>query len=73
MTLLVKKLSAEMKEARRGAIVHDGWTKFGIHFLALFATYRARRERIVVGAIVSKMETVISLLSVSPLIEPKSC
>ena len=58
-----------MKEARWGSILHDGWTKFGVHFLALFATYRARRERIVDGAIVSKMETVISLLSVSPLIE----
>jgi hypothetical protein len=53
MTMLVeKKLSTEMKEAGRGAIVHDGWTKFGIHFLALFATYRARREQIADGALV---------------------
>ncbi len=72
MTLPVeKKLSAEMKEAGRGAIVHDGWTKCGIHFKALFATYRARRERIIDGALVSKRVTVISLLSVSPLIELK--
>jgi hypothetical protein len=70
MTVLVeKKLSAEMKEAKRGFIVHDGWTKFGVHFLALFAMFRAKREQLVDGVIESKIDTVISLLSVSPLIE----
>ena len=70
MTLIVEgKLSAEMKEARRGSIVHDGWTKFGTHFLALFATYRAKREKIVNGVLATEVGTVMSLLSVSPLIE----
>ena len=69
MLLVEEKLSAETKEAKQGSIVHDGWTKFAVHFLALFATYRAKREQLVGGVLESKVGTVMSLQSVSPLIE----
>lgn len=37
--LVVEKISVEMKTATRGAIIHDGWSKFGRHYVCLFATY----------------------------------
>lgn len=40
MTIQVEViLAAEMKDAGKGSIVHDAWSKFGSHFFALFATY----------------------------------
>lgn len=42
MTVQVEEiLAAELKAAGKGSIVHDGWSKFGLHFVALFATYMA--------------------------------
>ena len=36
----VKKIiGAEMKDAGRGAIMHDGWSKFGLHYLGVIAVY----------------------------------
>ena len=32
-------ISAEMKDATRGSILHDGWTKNGVHFVAIFSCY----------------------------------
>ena len=37
--LVVELISVEMKTATRGAIIHDGWSKFGRHYVCLFATY----------------------------------
>jgi hypothetical protein len=37
-------LAAELKAAVKGSIVNDAWSKFGLHFFALFATYMATRE-----------------------------
>ena len=68
MTLSVeKKLAAEMQTAGRGSIVHDGWSKRGIHYLALFATYPATRVEMVNELFTEVTKNVISLLSVSPL------
>ena len=69
MTLGVEKmlLAVEMKEAGRGSIVHDGQTKRGTHYLALFATYKTTRTVYSNGVFKEKTGTVVSLLSVSPL------
>jgi hypothetical protein len=70
MTFLVEqKLAGEMKKARCGSIVHDRWAKFGIHYRALFAIYSAKQEEFCDGVLASELKMVISLLSVSPLIE----
>ena len=44
MTVIVEdKLADDMHAACQGSIVHDAWSKFGEHFFALFATYKATR------------------------------
>ena len=40
--LVEKEISREMKEAGMGAIMHDGWSKFGTHYVGLFAQYNRR-------------------------------
>lgn len=68
MTAGVEKiLAAEMQQAGRGSIVHDGWTKRGVHYLGLFATYQATRLVHADGMMTKVTAPVISLLSVSPL------
>ena len=37
--IIEQVISVEMKEAGYGSILHDGWTKFGQHYVGLFATY----------------------------------
>ena len=62
-------LKAEVKAASRGSIIHDGWTKFGVHYFGLFSTYMANRLEIDDGGggLKCQRKPVISLLSVSPL------
>jgi hypothetical protein len=36
---LEKKIAAEMKEAGYGSIMHDGWSKNGIHYLGIFICF----------------------------------
>ena len=33
------RISAEVKDATRGSILHDGWTKNGVHFFAIYECY----------------------------------
>jgi hypothetical protein len=54
MTCAVEvELVAEMKAARKGSIVHDGWTKFGTHFFNLCSTYMASRQYLVEGSMLT--------------------
>ena len=39
-------IAAEMKEAGCGALIHDGWSKFGTHYVGLFAQYNRKLIRI---------------------------
>jgi hypothetical protein len=71
MTVLVEKvLAEEMAVAGNESIVHDAWSKFGEHFFALFATYKATRTVVVDGVMTEKTGPIISLLSVAPLHTP---
>jgi len=40
--LVEKAISVEMKEAEMGALMHDGWSKFGTHYVGLFAQYNRK-------------------------------
>ena len=65
-----KILTAEMKAAGRGSILHDGWSKFGDHYFALYASYMATRCEVNEdggGGLKKVRKAVTSLLSVSPL------
>ena len=71
MTIQVEViLAAEMKDASKGSIVHDVWSKFGLHFFALFATYKATRDVVEDGIAKTVSGLVVSLLSVAPLHTP---
>ena len=37
--LVEENISADLKAAKLGAIMHDGWTENRMHFLGLLATY----------------------------------
>ena len=37
--MVKKAISREMKEAGYGGVMHDGWSKFGTHYVALFAQF----------------------------------
>ena len=65
-------LAEEMESSGRGTIMHDGWSKYGTHFLALMGIYVVKTK--VKGSSNSKdsfvEETKIVLLSVSPVLRP---
>ena len=43
-----KRIEEELKQAGIGAIMHDGWSKFGTHYVGLFAQFvRKVKQRIV--------------------------
>ena len=67
-----KLLAEEMASAGRGTIMHDGWSKFGTHFLALMGIYVVKKKvRFGSNSKASFVdETKIVLLSVSPVLRP---
>ncbi len=71
MTIQVKLiLAAEMKNTSKGSIIHNAWSKFGSHFFALFATYKASRDVVEDGIARTVIGPVVFLLSVAPLHTP---
>ena len=67
-----KIIGGEMKSAGRGTIMHDGWSKFGTHFLALLACYavKIKVKGSSNGTDQLMNETKIVLLSVAPVLRP---
>ena len=45
--LVMELISVEMKTATRFAIIHDGWSKFGRHYVCLFTTYIGPGQKVV--------------------------
>ena len=64
-------IAKELKEAGRGAIMYDAWSKCGVHYIGLFACYN-RHMKIVQNG-VSLIETIpeITLTSVAPMLSAK--
>ena len=55
-----EKVAAEMK-GKKGMIYHDGWSKFGVHFVCLISSYMAELS------VKGKFESVMTLITVSTL------
>ena len=55
-----EKVAAEMK-GKKGMIYHDGWSKFGVHYVCLFASYMVELSE------KGKFESVMTLITVSTL------
>ena len=37
--IVESNISKDLEIAKQGAIMHDGWSKFGTHYVSLFAQY----------------------------------
>ena len=66
--LVQERISVEMKIADEGFILHDGWSKFGIHYVGLFASYCRKMSIIENGVQSTKYFPETVLLSVAPLV-----
>eukprot|EP00171_Calliarthron_tuberculosum_P003916 IDg3916t1 len=62
--LVEEKISTEMRSTK-GAIIHDGWTDCGVHYVGLFASYCLQAG--------SGSQVVTPLLSMSPMAKVCSC
>jgi len=45
--LLTELIYGEMKKTKRGAIMHDGWSKFGRHYVYVFGIYIGTGDEVV--------------------------
>ena len=67
--LVEKKIQLEMEQAGQGSILHDGWSKFSVHYIGLFACYM-KAVNIQKGIKVMKEEEpTLVLLSCAPMPE----
>ena len=60
-------IAAEMKEAGCGAIMHDGWSKFGTHYVGLFAQYNRKIYQNIGKTVATTMMPTNVLLSMRPM------
>ena len=59
--LVEKCITDELKDSGRGAIIHDGWSKFCTHYMALFVQFQ-RKTKQRIGNQVSTMHIPASVL-----------
>jgi hypothetical protein len=66
--LVENKIAEEMKDTPHGALLHDGWSCNGTHYVGVFATYIVRHKKFHSKKDVEIIETpVITLLACAPL------
>eukprot|EP00171_Calliarthron_tuberculosum_P009475 IDg9475t1 len=65
LTQLVEENITKEMRATKGAIMHDGWTDCGVHYVGLFAVYCRKSN--------SRSEVVSPLLSMSPMAKICKC
>ncbi len=66
LSLIVEKKVASEMSGKKGIIMHDGWSKFARHYLAIMGCYMVSTDkRDCRGSII--MEPVISLLTCTTL------
>jgi len=70
--LVERRIGADMREAKMGQILHDGWTKCRIHCIGLMASFTKEHFEIVNCQKVKRTRTQIVLLAVSPMHGPPS-
>lgn len=61
------RISEEMKSSKIGAIMHDGWTRNGVHYVGVFACYVRLIDVSIKGRKVESEEVVTTLLDVAPM------
>lgn len=69
--LVEKRIAKEMQASRVGAILHDGWTCGGIHYIGLFASYINNTDTAGMSGMVPSESVQLSLLSCSPMAQAR--
>ena len=64
--IIEKQISMEMSKTKR-CIIYDVWTKHGIHFLGLFASYSKKFPYTGFNSCTEARKFVYPLISVSPM------
>ena len=57
---MVVKIISEHISGKVGAIIHDGWSSYGVHYLGVFVSYELKKGK-------NSSEVGINCLSISPL------
>ena len=65
--MVEKSIAAEMKESGCGAIMHDGWSKFGTHYVGLFAQYNRKIYQNIGKTVTTSIMPTNVLLSMQPM------
>ena len=65
--MVEKSIAAEMKESGCGAIMHDGWSKFGTHYVGLFAQYNWKIYQNIGKTVTTSIMPTNVLLSMQPM------
>ena len=65
--MVEKSIAAEMKESGCGAIMHDGWSKFGTHYVGLFAQYNRKIYQNIGKTVATTIMPTNVLLSMRPM------
>jgi hypothetical protein len=66
--LVEQKIAAEMKVAGHGAIMHDAWTKWNVHYMGFFACYLIPKKKYIDGVVNTFHIPTCTLLSAAPMI-----
>ena len=69
MILVQKRISDDMKKAKGGALMHDGWTYVRMHFLGVLVTYMKEQKVFEKDKWIFEMVIQSALLTVSPMLE----
>eukprot|EP00171_Calliarthron_tuberculosum_P005814 IDg5814t1 len=64
--IVEEKIRDEMKKTK-GAIMYDGWTDNGVHYVGIYVVYNRSFEVYGDGVLETETELAITLLSVSPM------
>ena len=68
VTMVEDNIKKDLKEANYGALMHDGWSKYGTHYVALFAQFNKKTYQ-QIGMRSSQTVTPASvLLAVRPML-----
>lgn len=65
--LVEESIMVELKQTPCGAIMHDGWTSGGVHYIGLFGCYIRQVKIINKGSSKESDERTITLLAAAPM------
>ena len=68
VTLVEDAIKKDLKEAKYGALMHDGWSKYGTHYVALFAQFNKKTYQQIGKRRTPTIASASVLLAVRPIL-----